>query len=378
MSTRTGKSAKPSRSSRRASEATARKLFWVRADIPEAWEARKAIVEAAALAHADLVIVRREDLDGVPAVKGRAVISKAGDLPPQAMRIDPDPQVSGNDEGGAALLTIRCGADQDLAAALAERYGTVIVDCKDWRIIPLENLVAACQRTRARLLAMVSGPEDAALALGVLERGVDGVVLQSHKPGDVERTGSLVKTGMMVLPLEQVEVVSVLPAGMGDRACIDTCSLLEKGEGMLVGSKADGLVLVHAETVETQYVKSRPFRVNAGAVHSYVLDRDNKTRYISDLSGGDSAFVVKANGSCRVVTIGRVKIETRPLAIVELKRGNRNLNVVLQDAETIRLVKADGEPVSIKELKKGDRVLAYLAGQARHFGMAIEEKLIER
>lgn len=371
---------KPSRSSRRGSEATLRKLLWVRADIPESWEARRAIVESAARAHADRVIVRREDLGKVPGtgVKGLAVVSETGDLPPHALRIDPDPQAGGNKQSEAALLAIRSGADQDLAAALAEHYGTLIVDCKDWRIIPLENLVAACQRTHTRLLAIVSGPEDATLALGVLERGVDGVVLQSQKTGDVERTGSLVKLGVLVLPLEQVEVVSVLPVGMGDRACIDTCSLLGKGEGLLVGSKADGLALVHAETVETQYVKSRPFRVNAGAVHSYVLDRDNKTRYISDLRAGDSALVVGANGSCRVVTIGRVKIETRPLAIVELKRGNRNLNVVLQDAETIRLVKADGEPVSIKELKKGDRVLAYLAGQARHFGMAIEEKLIER
>jgi len=353
----------------------------VRADIPESWEARRAFVESATHADADRVVVRREDLGRVPALgaKGLAVISKAGDLPPHVMRIDQDPQVGGHNPGDAALLAIRSGADQDLAAALAEHYGTVIVDCKDWRIIPLENLVAACQRTHARLLAIVSGPEDATLALGVLERGVDGVVLQSQEKGDVERTGSLLlKHGKLVLPLEHVEVVSVLPVGMGDRACIDTCSLLERGEGLLVGSKADGLVLVHAETLETQYVKSRPFRVNAGAVHSYVLDRDNKTRYISDLCAGDSALVVKADGSCRVATIGRVKIETRPLAIVELKRGNRNLNVVLQDAETIRLVKADGEPVSIKELKKGDRVLAYLAGQARHFGMAIEEKLIER
>jgi len=334
----------------------------------------------AARCGADLIVVRPEDLDEIPRTEANklGVISSADDVPADVTRIEPNPRPGAGSRAAVALVVIGSPAEQELAIEVAQDYGTLVVDCKDWRIIPLENLVAACQRTRTRLLATVSGPEDGALALGILEKGVDGVLLQSRDPGAVEATGSLVRRGASVIPLEQVEVVSVAPAGMGDRACIDTCSLLEKGEGLLVGSKADGLVLVHAETVETQYVKSRPFRVNAGAVHSYVLDRDNRTRYISDLRAGDSALVVKANGSTRVVTIGRVKIETRPLAIVELKRGNRNLNLVLQDAETIRLVRADGEPVSIKELKKGDRVLAYLGGQARHFGMAIEEKLIER
>ncbi len=44
---------------------------------------------------------------------------------------------------------------------------------------------------------------------------------------------------------------------------------MDHDEGMLVGSMARGLFFVHAETAKSPYVASRPFRVNAGAVHAY-------------------------------------------------------------------------------------------------------------
>ena len=50
------------------------------------------------------------------------------------------------------------------------------------------------------------------------------------------------------------------------RVCVDLCSLLVAGEGLLVGSFAGGLFLVHSECAESAYINSRPFRVNAGPV----------------------------------------------------------------------------------------------------------------
>lgn len=61
-------------------------------------------------------------------------------------------------------------------------------------------------------------------------------------------------------------VTRVTPVGMGDRVCVDLCSMLAPGEGMLVGSFSRGLFLVHSECMESAYINSRPFRVNAGAV----------------------------------------------------------------------------------------------------------------
>jgi 3-dehydroquinate synthase class II len=47
---------------------------------------------------------------------------------------------------------------------------------------------------------------------------------------------------------------------------VDLCSNMAPGEGMLVGSFARGLLLVHSECAESAYINSRPFRVNAGPV----------------------------------------------------------------------------------------------------------------
>ena len=57
---------------------------------------------------------------------------------------------------------------------------------------------------------------------------------------------------------------------MGDRVAVDLVCLLRAGEGALVGSSAKALVLVHGETVASDFVPARPFRVNAGPVHSYI------------------------------------------------------------------------------------------------------------
>lgn len=52
------------------------------------------------------------------------------------------------------------------------------------------------------------------------------------------------------------------------RVCVDMASLLAPGEGLLVGSFARALFLVHSECAESAYINSRPFRVNAGPVGS--------------------------------------------------------------------------------------------------------------
>ena len=51
---------------------------------------------------------------------------------------------------------------------------------------------------------------------------------------------------------------------------------------------------------------------------------------------------------------------------------------MLQNAETIRLVRPGGEAVSVVALKPGDKILACLSGEARHFGMKIQESIQEK
>lgn len=52
-------------------------------------------------------------------------------------------------------------------------------------------------------------------------------------------------------------VTRTTEGGVGDRVCVDLIQSLKAGEGMLVGSSAKMLALVHAETFETGFVPAR-------------------------------------------------------------------------------------------------------------------------
>ena len=105
---------------------------------------------------------------------------------------------------------------------------------------------------------------------------------------------------------------------------------------------------------------------------------ENKTRYLSELEAGDEVVTLNSKGEANTVIVGRVKIEKRPLLLIEAKYKNSRIRTLVQNAETIRLVNDKGEPISVSKLKVGDKVLAYFSEAARHFGMAIEEQIIEK
>jgi 3-dehydroquinate synthase II len=175
-----------------------------------------------------------------------------------------------------------------------------------------------------------------------------------------------------------VRITNIKPVGMGDRVCVDTCSLFEKGEGMLVGSASSGLFLVHSETIDSPYVAARPFRVNAGPVHAYTLLPSGKTTYLSELGSGDEILGVDFRGNARIMIVGRMKIEKRPMLLIEADAAGKRISTILQNAETIRLTDKGGRAVSVAQLKQGDEVLAYVEEGGRHFGMAVKETITEK
>lgn len=254
------------------------------------------------------------------------------------------------------------------------RAGYVIAKTKDWTIIPLENLVAQSDR----VIAEVMTADEAEIALSVLERGVAGVLLTTDDPAEIRRVADVIAgsgTGITLVPFE---VTKIDPIGMGDRACVDTCSILSDGEGMLVGNTSSAFLMVHPETLENPYVAPRPFRVNAGAVHAYTLLPDGKTAYLADMSAGDKVLIAGYTGETYEAVVGRVKIERRPLLLVEAETEGAKVSLILQNAETIRLVGEDGDAISVTRLVVGDRVLGSVAEGGRHFGIAIDETILEK
>ncbi|MEN6486950.1 MAG: 3-dehydroquinate synthase II, partial [Syntrophobacteraceae bacterium] len=244
---------------------------------------------------------------------------------------------------------------------------------RPWEIIPLENLVAR----GGRLIVPASSASDLELALGVLEKGVAGVVIDCPDAAQIRKMLSLVKAVPEREALSEAIIEAVRPVGIGDRVCVDTCTLMEEGEGLLVGNSSGFLVLVQAEAKVNPYVAPRPFRVNAGPVHAYTRVPGGGTRYLSELRAGDPVLVVRARGEAQPATVGRVKIERRPLLLIEARCGDIRGSIILQNAETIRLTAPDGEARSVVDLRPGDPVLAAIEPAGRHFGMKVDETIRE-
>lgn len=68
-----------------------------------------------------------------------------------------------------------------------------------------------------------------------------------------------------------------------------------------------------------------------------------RTEYLSELHTGSQVVVVDALGHTRSVLVGRVKIESRPLLLVEVEVDGQRHSVLLQNAETVCLVAPGGE-----------------------------------
>jgi 3-dehydroquinate synthase II len=265
-------------------------------------------------------------------------------------------------------------ADEDKAAAVPPDR-IVVLRMLDWTIIPIENLLA---RRGKNIMVQVENSEQARLMTEILEKGVDGVVLNTTDVNEIKKTAEIIHGITERIPLVLATITGTKQLGMGDRACLDTCTQMGLGEGMLVGNTASGFFLVHSESIDNPYVAARPFRVNAGAVHAYTLTAGGKTKYLADLKAGDEVLLVDSKGKSQVAYLGRNKIEKRPMMLIEAEAEGAPISLVMQNAETIRLVEPQGKAVSITTLKPGDKVLGHVEKAGRHFGMKVEETLIER
>ncbi|MFP4654515.1 MAG: 3-dehydroquinate synthase II [Methanohalobium sp.] len=376
------------------------KSIWIKADKSN-WDSRKGRITNGLESGADCVLVNSEDVEKVRKL-GNITVAAFGDA-----KSDADIVVVGKGGEGdgtkplpsdfsgswdittinqlkekgkkvAGYVVIKNKDYENFAVELGEICDYVITIGIDWQVIPLENLIAKLQDKDVQIISGVKTADEAKIALETLEHGSDGVLLDSDDPNTIkETTATAEKSEIAKTELTPAVITRIEPVGMGDRVCVDTCNLMQRGEGMLVGSQSKGLFLVHSESEESPYVASRPFRVNAGAVHAYVQVSD-KTRYLSELESGDEVTIVDAEGNQKTGIVGRVKIERRPLMLVEAEADGVVLRTILQNAETIKLVDKDKNPVSISDLKKGDEILVHLEKGARHFGTKVNETIIEK
>jgi 3-dehydroquinate synthase II len=329
------------------------KQVWVKAD---PWE--KELITAALESGAVAVIVPEDRVDHVGEFGVIKTVAVAGDL-----------------KWGRDVVCCELhGAEDEEEIVRLSLEKIVVVRTSDWHVIPLENLAARS----GNIFVEVENLDEAQVAAGVLERGVDGLVVVNRDPAVVREIVSKMKGAYGQVDLCTFSIEEVRPVGMGDRVCVDTCNVMNGGEGILVGNSTQAPFLIQAESIENPYAAIRPFRVNAGPVHAYVLIPESRTRYLSEIRSGDSVLGVNWKGESRPLVVGRAKIEKRPLVLVTAKEAGEWRSIILQNAETIRLVRPGGKAVSVASLRPGDEVLGHAESPGRHFGYKIQETIIEK
>jgi len=290
-----------------------------------------------------------------------------------------------------SVVTIDDEVSQDHARSLVGSVEWLVLEFSDWSMIPIENLIAACEGTPTKIAAVLSTPEQAQGAGFALQKGVDALVVPSSIA--LVEAALIVKSQRLELlqksdaepsftgkvGIGELTITSVESGGTAERYCIDMTRLLDHGEGLLLGSSASSFLFVHGETLESEFVPTRPFRVNAGPPHAYVRMANGQTKYLSELHAGDEILLVNTEGMSRSATIGRLKIEIRPMILIKwVDENDKEGSMFLQQAETVRVVGLDKKTKSITALKEGEIVIGWCDTGARHIGVSISSTVTER
>ena len=298
----------------------------------------------------------------------------------------------------------------------------VVIDIEHATYIPYELLLAKTEGHETQILRSVPikglrnvvGEVDQSLnALMTMEQGV-GVLFRSTDIASVRSLSANLRSRQSdKIALVEAEVVEVQHTGLGHRVCVDTTSLMTAEEGIIVGSTGWGGIFVCSETHYLPHMNLREFRVNAGAVHSYVWGTNGTAMYLSEMEAGSEVLCANKNGTSRVVSIGRAKIERRPMLKIKcrvsvdqlsddireaarvdakLKRGVTPegehiastderyvyINAFLQNDWHVRVMGADGKVRHCTLLLPGDKILAHIDVPGRHTGLRVTEHIMEK
>ncbi len=261
-------------------------------------------------------------------------------------------------------VSIDVPSDQDEAISLIGLVPWILVRCSDWTMIPLENLIACSRGTQTRIAAAIDREIEISGAAFALGGGVDAILIP----------GGMVDVAIKFLgdrwtkedPPENTEInpteariLSMESAGVGERVCIDLTRRINEGQGAATGSISGKLCLIHGETISSEYVPNRPFRINAGAIHSYIA-------------------ILSSPGYIETAVVGRLKIEMRPLLVVRFEISGEEGQTVVQQAETVRFVSPTGTAVSVTDAKAGDKITVFTDDRVRHIGIALDGGMVEK
>jgi hypothetical protein len=100
----------------------------------------------------------------------------------------------------------------------------VIMQVKDWKIIPLENIIAKLHKLHTQIFAIASNPKEARKMFSILDVGVDAVIFNTGSMNAVRE--ALVYLGSKSFDLSAAKIIDIQEVGDGERVCIDTASMI--------------------------------------------------------------------------------------------------------------------------------------------------------
>ncbi len=337
-----------------------KKEFWVRADQDLGWDERKRLVTTALESGVDVVLVKPGEVGRVKTL-GRINVAGADERADITVFSDLS-NIKKTGKETAFYREIRGKSDEREIALAGKKVDYVLVKATDWRIIPLENLIAEL-KDECRIIVEISRMEEAKVALQTLEVGADGVLVNVNPENAPEIKGITVGVNELTrerLTLKPVTVTGIEQVGMGSRVCIDTCSIFNVGEGVLVGPVPDKMLLLHSEIVKgyhlENYLKKYSFRVSIDK-DAYTRTPDKGICHYNELSYGDEILGVDYEGRTRGHIIDRIKTKKQRLMLIEVEFNREKVKMLL--AETSELVNLKGVNVNISKLTAGEEVLGY-------------------
>ncbi|MDP2766028.1 MAG: 3-dehydroquinate synthase II, partial [Candidatus Methanoperedens sp.] len=220
------------------------KAVWIKAD-SGAWEEKKLRITTGLESGADAVLLNPEDVQKVRELGNIKIAAPGEEADIVVVGIDsegdgnkklPSELANSEDVKEARRLTregktvagyvvIKNKKYEQFALELGKSCDFLIVIGTDWKVIPLENLIAGLQKLDVEIIAGVQNAEEAKLALETLEHGSDGVLLDTDNLYEIKKViAARDMSGMEKVPLVKARVTKVKPVGMGDRVCVDTAS----------------------------------------------------------------------------------------------------------------------------------------------------------
>ncbi|MDP7197020.1 MAG: 3-dehydroquinate synthase II, partial [SAR202 cluster bacterium] len=129
-----------------------------------------------------------------------------------------------NNKNKKLFFNILVKSNEDIKKAVeAAKLGVnvVIVETSDWKIIPIENLIAELADFPTQIFTRLENMSEAKTMFNILEKGVDGLIINLKNSINIEKILSEINDDSNI-SLSNAEIIDIQNVDSGDRVCIDT------------------------------------------------------------------------------------------------------------------------------------------------------------